>query len=178
MHMHEQWWFQLHCTSHWGQETPLSEHVYCVAIAFKMTERLEQWICIKVCDKLEHSSMETTQMIHKAAWATDNWQLPHDNVPSYAPRLMQSFLAKPQIIQVTQLPLQPRFSTLRHLTFPQTKITFEREEISDHEWDSGKYNRAAMAIGRSMWGRKVLLWRELRYHCPMYNVSYILYFLQ
>ena len=27
--------------------------------------------------------------------------------------------------------------------FSQTKITFEREEISDHWWDSGKYNEAA-----------------------------------
>ena len=33
-------------------------------------------------------------------------------------------------------PLQPRFGTLRLLAFPQTKITFEREEISDHQWDS------------------------------------------
>ena len=39
--------------------------------------------------------------------------------------------------------LQPRFGTLWLLAFPQTKITFEREEISDHWWDSGKYNGAA-----------------------------------
>ena len=35
-------------------------------------------------------------------------------------------------------PLQPRFGTLWLLAFPKTKITFEREEISDHWWDSGK----------------------------------------
>ena len=35
---------------------PLSKHVYCVAVAFKMTEWVEQWICIKFCVKLEHSS--------------------------------------------------------------------------------------------------------------------------
>ena len=29
------------------------------------------------------------------------------------------------------------------LAFPKTKITFEREEISDHWWDSGKYDGAA-----------------------------------
>ena len=43
----------------------LSEHVYCVAIAFKMTEQLEQQICIKFCVKLEHSR-ETIWMIQKA----------------------------------------------------------------------------------------------------------------
>ena len=39
--------------------------------------------------------------------------------------------------------LQPRYGTLQLLAFPKTKITFEREEISDHEWDSGKYDGAA-----------------------------------
>ena len=29
------------------------------------------------------------------------------------------------------------------LAFPKTKITFEREEISNHWWDSGKYNSVA-----------------------------------
>ena len=45
----------------------LSEHVYCVAIAFKMTEQVEQGISIKFCIKLEHSSVETIWMIQKAA---------------------------------------------------------------------------------------------------------------
>ena len=40
-------------------------------------------------------------------------------------------------------PLQPRIGALWLLAFPQTKITFEREEISDSQWDSGKYDRAA-----------------------------------
>ena len=45
---------------------PLSEHVYCVAVTFKMTEQVEQQVCIKFCIKLEHSSLETIQMIQKA----------------------------------------------------------------------------------------------------------------
>ena len=47
---------------------PLSEHVYCVAIAFKTSEQVEQKICIKFCIKLEHSSAETIGMIQKAFW--------------------------------------------------------------------------------------------------------------
>ena len=39
-------------------------------------------------------------------------------------------------------PKEPRFGALGLLTFPQTKITFERGEISDHWWDSGKYDAA------------------------------------
>ena len=40
-------------------------------------------------------------------------------------------------------PLQHRTGTLQLLAFPQTKITFEREEISDHRQDLGKYDGAA-----------------------------------
>ena len=39
--------------------------------------------------------------------------------------------------------LQPRFGALQLLAFAKTKITFEREEISDCWWGSGKYNGAA-----------------------------------
>ena len=49
-----------------------SEHVYCVAVAFKMTEQVEQQICVKFCIQFEHSSVETIQMIQKAA-AIGNW---------------------------------------------------------------------------------------------------------
>ena len=37
-----------------------------VANAFKMTEPAEQQICIQYCIKLEHSSVETIQLIQKA----------------------------------------------------------------------------------------------------------------
>ena len=55
-----------------GQWMLLSEHVYCVASTFKMTELVEQRIRIKFCVKLEHSSTETMWMIQKAA-AMGNW---------------------------------------------------------------------------------------------------------
>ena len=44
----------------------LSEHVYCVAVTFKMTEQVEQQIFIAFCVKLEHSSEGDIQMIQKA----------------------------------------------------------------------------------------------------------------
>ena len=70
MHMREQW--RLHCTSQWGRQILLSEHVSCVAIVFKMTEWIEQQICIKFCVKLERSSVE---MSHdsKAAVIGNSW---------------------------------------------------------------------------------------------------------
>ena len=40
-------------------------------------------------------------------------------------------------------PLELIFGALWPLAFPKTKTTFEREDISDHWWDSGKHDGAA-----------------------------------
>ena len=142
MCMCEQW--QLHCTSQWGWQTPLSEHVYCVAITFKMTEQVQQQICTKFCINLEHSSAETIQMIQKAA-AMGNWWLAA-SLRQYAHSCITSraeFFGKTSNDPGDSASIQPRFGALWLLAFPKTIITFEREEISDCQWDSGKYDGAA-----------------------------------
>ena len=114
-----------------------------------MTEWVEQWICIKFCIKLEHSSTETLWMIHKAfrgnATAMDNWWL-----AASSQQCTHSCITSPaELYGETSnhpgdsAPLQPRFGTLGLLYFPKSKITFQREEISDHQRDSGKYDGAA-----------------------------------
>ena len=67
-------------------------------------------------------------------------------------------------------PLQPQFGALGLLAFPNTKITFEREEISDSWWNSGEYNGAADDNWENCEVPRCLLWRRLRHHCPMYLV--------
>ena len=47
---------------------PLSEHVYCVAVTLKTTERVEQQICIIFCVKIEHCSVETIWMTREASY--------------------------------------------------------------------------------------------------------------
>ena len=83
-------------------------------------------------------------MIQKAA-ATGNWwlaaslrQCSHSCITSGA-----EIFGETSNDASDSAPLQPRFDALLLLAFPKTKITFEREGISDHWWDSGKYNRAA-----------------------------------
>ena len=89
-----------------------SDLVYWMAVKFKMTDSVKQQICIKFCVKLEHSSMKTIWMIQKNAamgnWATGDWQLHHNNMPTHASRLVQSVLGKHQITQVTQSPRPPQ----------------------------------------------------------------------
>ena len=87
--------------------------------------------------------METIWMIQKAAamcnwWlAASSWQRIHSYIMSSA-----EFFGKTSNHPGDSASLQPRFGTLQLLTFPKTKTTFEREEISDHPWDSGKYDKA------------------------------------
>ena len=118
--------------------------MYCIFIAFKMTEWVEQWICIKFCIKLEHSSVKTIQMIQKAT-AMDNWWLAASSQQHSHSRIMSpaQFFGETSNHPGDLTPLQPKFGSLWLLAFLQAKITFEKEEISDHQWDSGKYDGAA-----------------------------------
>ena len=90
MSMHEQW--RLHCTSWGGGDTIEWPHVYCVAITLKVTEQVEQQICIKFCVRLQHSPQKLFRWFRRSQlWATSDWQLHHNNVPTHAFYLMWSF---------------------------------------------------------------------------------------
>ena len=52
-------------------------------------------------------------------------------MPAHTSHLVQSFFGEMSNHPGDSAPLQPRFGALRLLAFPKTKITFEREEISD-----------------------------------------------
>ena len=122
----------------------VSENVYCVAITFKMTEWVKQQFCIKFCIKLEHSSTETIRMIQKAAamdnwwWAASSQQCARSCITCHA-----KFFGKTSNHPGKSAPLQPRLGTLQFFALPKTEITFGREEISDHQGDSGKYDEVA-----------------------------------
>ena len=85
--------------------------------------------------------VETIWMIQKAAaMATGDWQLPWDNTSLHASHLVQSIFGEISNHPGDPGPLQPRFCALWLLAFPKTKITCEKEEISDCPRDSGKYH--------------------------------------
>ena len=121
---------------------PLSEHVYCVAVAFTMTERVEQQICIKFCVKLEYSSVETIWMIPKAKamvnwWlAVSSWQQACSRITSCA-----EFLVKHQITQVAQLP--PKAQIWR-------PVTSGFSQNQNHLW-KGRDFRPSMRFRKIWW---------------------------
>ena len=106
---------------------PLSEHVYCVAGTFKMTEQVEQWICITFCIKLEHSSMETIQIQKAAAYG----QLVIGRFIMTMHLLVHcvscSFLAKHQITQLTQPPYSPDLVPWDFWLFSKLKSPLKRK---------------------------------------------------
>ena len=72
--------------------------------------------------------------------------------------------------------LQPRFGAPRLLTVPKTKIVFERDEISDLQGDSGKYDRAADGdVENCVRSQGAYFERGVRCHCPLYSVSCIFF---
>ena len=174
MCIYEQW--RLHCASQWGWKMPLSEHVHCVAVTFKMTEQVEQQICTKFYINLEHSSTEIFGWFRRPQlWAAGDWQLHHDNMPAHASHLMQNVLAKHQITQVTQPHYSPDLVPFGFWLFPKLKSPLKGKRFQTvdaiHENPTGQLTELCEA-------RQCLLWRGLRRHCSVYNVSCILFLLQ
>ena len=151
----------------------MSEHVYCMAMAFKMTRPVEQWICIKFCIKLERPSMETTWMIQ--ATVMSNWwlaassqQCAHSRVTSHA-----IFLVKYQITQVTQPPYGPDLAPQDLWFFPKLKSPLKGKRFQMVNEIQENMTRQFMATELYEIPR-CLLWRELRLH---YYVQYFFYLL-
>ena len=121
---------------------PLSECVYWVVVTFNMIEQVKPWISIKFVLSLNIPLWKLFIWFRSLQlWATGDWQLHHNNMPAHISHLVQSFLVKHQITQVTQPSCSPGFPWL--LAFPKTKPTFEKKEISDLQCNLGEYNGAA-----------------------------------
>ena len=146
----------LHCTSQWGWEMPLSEHVYCVALTFKMTEQVEQLICINFVSSLNILLQKLFGWFRRPQlWATGDWQLPHDNIPAHASRLVQRFLVKHQISQVTQPHYSPDLVPCSFWLFPKLKSPLKGERFQTINEIQENTMGQLMGIGRTVWGPKV-----------------------
>ena len=155
----------------------LSEHVYCVAVAFKMIAWGEQQFCIRFFIKLEHSSVGTVRMIQKAAVMGNRWL---DSSRQCAPSCVTSDTVFCQNIKSPWWLYPPYSPDLAPCDFWQElKLKSPLTEERFHTISEIQENAMGqlMVIGRTVWGPKVL-GRGLRHHCPVYSVSCILYLLQ
>ena len=178
MHMCEQWW--LHCTSQWEWETPLSEHAYDEAVTFKMTEPVEQQICIKFYIKFECSSTETIQVIQKAT-AMGNWWLAassQQRAGSGIMPLVKSFSGKTQITQVIQPPMAQIWCPVTSGFSPNENNLWKGRDFRPSVRFKKIWQGSWWRLGEPCEVLRCLHWRGLRCHCPTYHVSCILYLLQ
>ena len=108
-------------------------------LPYKMNERVEQLTYIKFCIKPEYPSPKTIQVIQKAADIGNWWLIASSQQCTWSYITSQAeFCGETSNHPGNSGSIQLRFGALRPLAFSKTKITFEREEISDHQWDSGK----------------------------------------
>ena len=157
---------------------PLSERVYCVAVTFKITEQGEQWICIKFSLSLNIPLQNLLGWFRSLQlWATGDWQLYHNKAPSHASRLMQSFLVKHPITQVTQPHYSPDLAPCDFWLSPKVKLPSKGKRFQTIDEIQENMMGQLMATERAVWGSKCLLWRGLRclFLCTMFLVSCILF---
>ena len=135
---------------------PLSEHVYRVAVAFKITDWVEQQICIKFCVKFEHSSTETIWMNQKAAaMATGDWQIHLNTVPAHASRLFRSFLWNIRSPRWLSPSYGPDLMPWDFWLFPKLKSPLKGKGFQTIHEIYENTTGQLMAIGRTVWGPKV-----------------------
>ena len=119
-------------------------------------------------------------MIQKAT-ALGNWWLAASS-PQHSRSYITShveFFGKTASYSDDSVPLQPRFSALWLLAFPKTKITFEKgRDFRPSMWFRETRRGSWWRLGELCEVPRSLLLRGPRHHCPMYNVSCILYLLQ
>ena len=104
-------------------------------------------------------------------WATGDWQLHHDNAPASC--LMQSFLAKHQITQVTQPLYSPDLAPCDFWLFPKLKSPLKGKRLQIVDEIQENTRGQMMANGRTVWCPKVPT------ECSMAKASlpYVEYFL-
>ena len=141
-----------------------------------MTELVEQWICIKSCIKLEHSSTETIQMIQKATamgnwwWAASSRQcarsciMPHAGVFGETSRHPGDSAPTAQIWCPVTSGFSPNWNHL-------WKGRDFRPSMRCRKIQQG----SSWRLGDLCEVPRCPLWRGLSHPCPVYNVSCIFF---
>ena len=154
----------------------LSEHVYCVAVTFKMS-MLEQQICIRFCVKLEHFFTETTQMIQKAADMGDWWlaasllQCSCSHNMSYT-----AVFGETSNRPVDLVPYSPDLAPGNFWLFPKLKSPLKEKRVQTLSEIQENMMGQLMTIERTVWSPKVPTLKETEVlscvRCVLHLVSF------
>ena len=111
-------------------------------------------------------------------WTTSDWQLPHDNTLTHASCLVQCFLAKHQITQVTQPLYSPYLAPCDFWFFLKLKSPLKGKRFQNGDKIQENTTWQQMVMGELYEVPRCWLWKGLWCHCHMYNISCIFYLLQ
>ena len=126
----------------------MSEHVYCVAIGFKMTQQVEQRICIRFYIKLECSSAETIQMIQKAA-AMGNWSLATSSQHTHSCIMSRAeFCGETSNHPGDSAPYSPDLVACSFWLFPKLKLPLTGKRLQTMDEIQENTTGQLMAMGR------------------------------
>ena len=152
--MHEQWW--LHCTSQWKQQTQLNKHVYSVAVHSKWMREESNKSSSNFALSLNIPHQKLFGWFWRLQlWATGDWQLHHHNIPTHALHLVQRFLAKYQITQVSQPLCTPNLAPWDFWLYPKLKSPLKGKRFQTINEIQKNMMGLLMAVGRTVWGPKV-----------------------
>ena len=116
-----------------------------------MTEQVEQWICIKFCIKLEHSSMETIQMIQKAT-PMGNWWL----AASSQQRVLSCITSSAEFFGETSNHPGDSAPLQSWLGAPKLKSPLKGKRFQTNDEIQENVTGQLMTIGRTVWGPVVI----------------------
>ena len=111
-------------------------------------------------------------------WTTSDWQLHHNNASAHTSRLVQSFLVKHQITQVTQPPYSTELVPCDFWFFPKLKSPLKGKRFQPLRRFRKIWQGSWWWLGELCEVPRCLLWRKLRRRRSTYNISSILYLLQ
>ena len=110
-------------------------------------------------------------------WTTGDWQLHHHSVPARVSHLMQSFLVKHQITQVTQSRYSPDLVPCDFWLFPKLKSPLKGKRFQTIDKIQENTKGQLIVFGRTVWGRSQGAYFEgtevsLSYiQCFLYHIS-------
>ena len=144
-------------------------------ITFKMTEQVQQQICIKFCIKFEHAYAETIWMIQKAT-AVGNWRLAVSSQQHVCSCITSLAVLGGTITQVTQHPYSPDLVPCDFWLFPKLKSPLKGKRFQTIDEIQENMTGQLMVTGRTVWGPKVPILKRTEVllshvHCFLYLVS-------
>ena len=154
----------------------LNEHGCCVVVTFKMTEPVEQQICIKFCVKLEHSSTGIIWMIQKAA-PMGNWWLAASSQQCSCSCITshEEFFWQTWNHPSDSAPYSPVLVPCNFWFFPKLKSPLKGKKFQTVYEIQENMMGQVMTIGRTVWGPRVPTLKgtetSLSYVCFLYLVS-------